>query len=569
MPHIDIRDLGRLREITAVLVRHGFGHLVELAGLDIQTVDRAPDAPFARRLRRVLTELGPTFVKLGQVLSVRPDIVPREVIDELETLQDSVPPEDPDAILAHVAQELGAPVHEVFSWFDPVPLASASIAQVHKATLPDGRSVAVKVQRPGIEARIRSDLHILYSLAQLLTHRISLPGLYTPVGIVREFEAAMHLELDFYQEARAAHRFRHAFADSPKLVVPEIHEELSSRRLLVMELIEGVPLHRLAETSPALVSQVMDTLIEATYEQVFVHGFFHGDPHPGNLLVTPDGRLAYIDFGLTGQLTVEMRDVVVALFVGMVMSDAETVALTLYRAGATDGRVDLKGFKREVERLMSKYHGATLTELSQTTSLVEFVETASKFRIRLVPEYVVLVRTASILDGIARRLLPDTDIVLRVQPYAQRLVGDRLKPERLTHDAIRVLQHAQMAFQDVPLQLNQLLMDLENGNLTLRTADNGAEALREEVRQSGMRVAVGFTAGAMCVAGAVLLLPLALSPTLWLVPIVTGAVVLLSGVGLVAAMFGHYLVASRVAPEELRKQAIHILRFFLPPRADR
>ena len=570
MPHIDIRDLGRLREISSVLVRHGFGHLVALAGLEGETVEAAPDAPFARRLRRVLGELGPTFVKLGQVLSVRPDIVPRAVIDELEHLQDNVPPTVPDAVFAAVEAELGVPIAERFSHFDPIPLASASIAQVHRATLPSGEEVAVKVQRPGIEASIRSDLHILYSLAQLITGRLTLPGLYTPVGIVREFEAAMHQELDFLQEARAATRFRQLFADSPDIVVPRIHEELSTRRLLVMELIDGEPFHRLSDsTDEARVQGAMDRLIEATYQQVFEHGFFHGDPHPGNLLVLADGRLAYLDFGLTGQLTVEMRDVVVALFVGLVTSDAETVALTLYRAGATEGKVDLKGFKREVERLMVKYHGATLTELSQTTSLIEFVETAARYRIRLVPEYVVLVRTASILDGIARRLLPQADIVHRVQPFAQRLVGDRLKPDRLSHDALRLLQHAQMAFQDVPLQLNQLMLDLEQGNLEIRTVDGSAEALRAEVRQAGMRVAVGLTAAALTLSGAILLTPLALSPELWAVPILIGAVGLVLGLTLILAMFAHYLVASRVAPAELRRQALAVLRFFLPPRRDR
>ena len=569
MPHIDIHDLGRLRVIATVLVRHGFGHLVALTGLDVQPADSVSEAPFARRLRSVLAELGPTFVKLGQVLSVRPDIVPRSVMDELEHLQDDVPPASPEAIIAAVEAELGGPISEWFVEFETTPLASASIAQVHRATLPSGEEVAVKVQRPGIEASIRSDLHILYTLAHLITGRVSLPGLYTPVGIVREFEAAMHQELDFQQEARAATRFRHLFADSPDIVVPRIHDALSSRRLLVMELIRGTPLHRLPVDAPHAVPEVMDRLIESTYQQVFDHGFFHGDPHPGNLLVLEDRRLAFLDFGLTGQLTVEMRDVVVALFVGLVMSDAETVALTLYRAGATDGRVDLKGFKREVERLMAKYHGATLNELSQTTSLVEFVETAARFRIRLVPEYVVLVRAASILDGIARRLLPQTDIVQRVQPYAQRLVGDRLKPDRLTHDAIRVLQHAQMAFQDVPLQLNQLMFDLEQGNLEVKTVDTGGAALQLEVRQAGMRVAIALTASALILAGAVVLAPLAYASRLGAIPVLMGGLAFGLGMALTAAVVAHYLVASRVALSELRRQALRIFRFFIPADRDR
>lgn len=571
MAHINIHDLPRLREITGVLVRHGFGSLVRQAGLEAASGEAGPGSPapgsstvpFARRLRLVLAELGPTFVKLGQVLSVRPDIVPAEVIAELETLQDSVPPAPWDEVAAVLERELGGALHERFTGVEEVPLASASIAQVHAATLATGERVAVKVQRPGIEARIRSDLHILYTLAHFVEGRIALPGLYTPVGIVREFEAAMNQELDFLQEARSASVFARNFAGHSSVVVPAVHERFSTRRVMVMDLIEGRPFRALGREDRAEVDAAMDVLIEASYLQVFEHGFFHGDPHPGNLMLLDDGRLAFLDFGLTGRLTAEMQDTVVALFVALVFSDAETVALTLYRAGATEGRVDLKGFKREVERLMAKYQGATLEELGHPASLVELVDTAARFRIRLVPEFVVLVRTASILDGIARRLLPDVDIVERVRPYAQRLVGSRLSTERLTGDALRVLQHAQMAFQDVPLQLNQLMMDLERGNLTIRTADEDAGASREELRQAGMRVAVALSGGALLLSGAVLVAPFALSAGLWGLVLAAGLVMVVAGAGLLVAMVGHYLVASRIDLGDLRRQALAVVRFFL------
>lgn len=342
-----------------------------------------------------------------------------------------------------------------------------------------------------------------------------------------------------------------------------MHERFSTRRVMVMDLIEGRPFRALGREDKAEVDAAMDVLIEASYLQVFEHGFFHGDPHPGNLMLLDDGRLAFLDFGLTGRLTAEMQDTVVALFVALVFSDAETVALTLYRAGATEGRVDLKGFKRAVERLMAKYHGATLRELGQPASLVELVDTAARFRIQLVPEFVVLVRTASILDGIARQLLPDVDIVERVRPFAQRLVGSRLSTERLTGDAMRALQHAQMAFQDVPLQLNQLMMDLERGNLSIRTSDEGAVELREELRQAGMRVAVALSGGALLLSGAVLVAPFALSAGLWGLVLVAGLVMVLGGAGLLVAMVGHYLVASRIDPGDLRRQALAVVRFFL------
>ena len=436
---------------------------------------------------------------------------------------------------------------ERFSSFEPTPLASASIAQVHRATLPDGTPVAVKVQRPGIEARMQSDLHILYSLAHLISGRVHVPGIYTPVGIVREFESALIQELDFLQEARSLSRFRHNFADSSDVVAPRVHAELSTRRVLVMELLVGQRISALRD-QPVAARAALRKLIDASYRQVFDHGFFHGDPHPGNVLVLPDGRLGFLDFGLTGALTGEMQDIIVQLFVGLVFQDSETVALTLYRAGATEGRVDLKGFKREIERLMTKYHGATLEELGQTTTLIEIIQVASRFRIKLVPEFAVLARTASILDGIARQLTPGIDIVAEVRPYAQRQVSARLSPERLGADAMRLMQHAQLAIRDVPVGINQLMVDLERGDLTLQTRDPEAVLLREEIRHAGIQVAIALCTGGLGVSSALLLAPFASSP--WnagMVGVLGLILALLAGASF-GGLFAHYLLPRASTP---------------------
>ncbi len=565
MPHINIRDLGRLREITAVLVRHGFGHLLRQAGLEADGDPEETSLPLARRIRLALGELGPTFVKLGQVLSVRPDIVPADIIAELEALQDRVPPSDFDAVAEALALELGAPIVERFAEFDPQPIACASIAQVHRAVLPDGQVVAVKIQRPGIEARIQSDLHILYSLAHLLTGRVTIPGLYTPVGIVREFEAAIVQELDFLQEARALTRFRRNFEKSRQITAPEVHAELSTRRVLVMEMLDGRRIGQLKD-EPEAAARALRILIDATYQQVFEHGFFHGDPHPGNVLILEDGRLGFLDFGLTGALSAEMQDVIVSLFIGLVQQDSESVALTLYQAGATDGRVDLKGFRREIERLMTKYHGATLEELGDRASLLEFIGVASRFRIRLVPEYAVLARTASILDGIARQLTPDLDIVAEVAPFAQKLAVSRFSPQRVSADAFRLLQHAQLALRDLPVGMNQLMVDLERGNLSLRTVDPDAAQLREEIRHAGVRVAIATCASGLGLAGAVLLAPYAGPPwTVGVLSLIGGGLMLLSILSL-WGLFAHYLFAARIHPREWRRRGLAILRFFVGSR---
>lgn len=566
MPHINVHDLGRLTEIGKVLVRNGFGQIAQGLPIDLSTESDVPNLPLPARVRKTLTELGPTFVKLGQVLSVRPDIVSASMMAELETLQDRVPPVSFEAIKAVLEQELGSELGEHFQSIEETPMASASIAQVHRAVLRSGQTVAVKIQRPEIADRIRSDLHILYTLAHVVTGRLDLPGLYTPVGIVKEFDAAINMELDFLQEGRSISRFRQYFRNHEEITAPEVYTELSTRRVLVMELMEGQPLSVLDPSDKELVEAVMDKVIEATYCQVFEFGFFHGDPHPGNLMRLDDGRLAYLDFGVTGTLTGEMQDTLMSLFVALVYRDADAVALTLYRAGATKERVDLKGFKREVEKLIVKYHGASLETLGDKGTLLDFVEVAAKYKIRLVTEYAVLARAMSLLDGVARRFIPDVDLVAKVGPYAQRLFGQRLGPERLSRDAVRLMQQAQVAVRDVPMQLSQLVMDLQTGELDVGFRDREAAQMRAEIRWAGFRVSLALVAVGSAITGAVMLAPLARDLTYKDVPPVplAGAVLLTLASTLVLGLIAHTFFAARIHPKEWLKRGVSVVRFFLP-----
>ena len=566
MPHINVHDLGRLTEIGSVLVRNGFGHLLQGLPIDLPVAPEAPTLPLGARVRKTLVELGPTFVKLGQILSVRPDIVPSHLLDELQSLQDRVPPASFEAVQGVLEQELGTSLDECFQSIEEVPVASASIAQVHRGVLQDGRTVAVKVQRPEIEGRIRSDLHILYTLAHLVTGRLELPGFYTPVGIVQEFDAAINMELDFLQEGRAITRFRGNFRNHDHITAPEVHTELSTRRVLVMELMEGQPFSALDPDEKEEGELVMDKVIEATYLQVFEHGFFHGDPHPGNLMRLDDGRLAYLDFGITGTLTGEMQDTLMSLFVALVYRDADAVALTLYRAGATQERVDLKGFKREIERLIVKYHGVSLETLADRGSMVDFIQVAARFKIRLVTEYAVLARAMSLLDGVARRFIPDVDLVAKVSPYAQRLFGQRLGPERLSRDAVRLMQQAQVAVRDVPMQISQLVMDLQTGTLDVGIRDREADLLRSEIRWAGFRISLALVTGATALTGAVLLAPLSGGVHLLDIPPIpiVGVLLLVSAGALVGGLVSHTVFASRIHPREWLRRAMAVVRFFMP-----
>jgi ubiquinone biosynthesis protein len=555
-----------VNEISFVLAKNGFGHVLNLVGLTnplpagSQTTETGP---FARRVRQALVQLGPTFVKLGQVLSVRPDILPQDVLSEFESLQDRVPPMAESDVRHVLERELGGSMDAVFSDFSYAPLGSASIAQVHAATLNDGREVAVKIQRRGIERRIRSDIHILYSLAQLLEGRVTVPGLHTPTAVVREFDQAITAELDFLTELRSAERLGRHVADLPGVKVPEVYPRWSTGRLLVMELIDGQRLSdRMREADEAARRDLAHAIMEATYRQVFEYGFFHGDPHPGNLLVTPDGTLAYIDFGVVGTLTGAMQDTLIQAFTSMVFRDAETLALTVYRAGATSGRVDLRAFQAELEKKMVQYFGASLDDLANPTTFMEVIEMCTRFRISLPPEFAVLSRAITLVEAEIRELLPGVDIVEEVRPYAQRLMTRRFSPDRVALDAAKMMVQAQGHFRDLPTHLSQVLMDLEGGQLSIITRDPDAAQMRAEIRLAVLRLSLAALASVTTL-GSLLFLA-AWSPTPFGVPVfgLVGVFTLGGGLALFGALGIHVFFARFLNFALWRRRALAVLRFF-------
>ena len=537
---IQVQDLPRLQQIVGVLARYGFGQLFTTIGIGDGPAKIDPSmqtSPLARRLRAAVVELGPTFVKLGQVLSVRPDILPPDVILEFETLQDRVPAMAEDDVREVLDEELGVPMSEVFEAFDFEPLGSASIAQVHRARLVSGEEVAVKVQRKGIAESIRSDMHILYTLAGVLEKRVRLPGLHSPTDVVREFDVAITSELDFTQEMRAAERFFKNFAHKPDIVIPRPHPRWCSHRVLVMDLIEGVPLKEklgVEKTTPES-KALAHTLIECAYSQIFEHGFFHGDPHPGNIFVTDDGRVALLDFGLTGSLTGQMQDTIIAAFTAMVFRDADTLAMTVYRAGATSDRVDLREFRNEIERLMDKYYGMSLEEISDDpATFMEVIQVATRFHIDLPSEFAVLSRTFGLVEGILRGLMPGVDIVEEVKPYAQRLVASRLAPERVAVDVARGMVQMQGHFKDFPTQLNQLMLDLDGGNVTFNIKNPEARRLEDAIRMGGLRISLALFAATITLGSMAMLAVWSVAP---LTNILAGLLGILFG-GFGAVLFG-------------------------------
>lgn len=502
-----IHDLGRLKDISAVLARHGFAQIAEIVRTGKKEAPKLAEQELVgapKRFTLLLQDLGPTFVKFGQVLSTRPDIMPVAYLEELKTLQDRVPPLDFPVMGKRVEDELGKPLAELFQRIDEKPLASASISQVHRATLPDGRQVVVKIQRPGIEKTIRSDLDLLYVLARLLDATIEESGLYRPVDIVKEFEKAIFEELDFLHEARNVRELRHNFEKHPSVRFPEIVDSLTTPTVLVMEFIDGVKISEV-DREKYDVPKVVDALLSGYFQMVFEDGFFHGDPHPGNILVLPDGSVAFLDCGLVGRLTRSMQDQISQLALAIAMRDAESTARICFRMGTPMERVNLIQFRDEVQNLLDKYVSGTLGEMSTGSLLREMLDMALRYRVKIPADIAILAKAGITMEGVVRTLDPDLDIVETVTPYAKRIMMSHFGFGALRRIATKGALGLVSTMQDMPLQLHQIVSDLETGRLSVRVTHDELNKLSKSMNDLGSKMFLGLLTCGLILGGAFLL----------------------------------------------------------------
>jgi len=505
-----VDDVQRLARITSVLARHGFSAFALRVGLRTRETEegaaegggvdpRRDPADAARRFREMLEELGPTFVKVGQILSTRPDVLPPPFIAELQRLQDAAPAIEFEAVRSAIEEGLGRSIDTAFAHVEPEPLASASMAQTHVARLHDGREVVVKVQRPGIGDTMRSDLDLLHVFARLLEATVHEMDLYAPGDIVRALDEALSAELDFLGEAANLERFAANFADVPGVHVPALVRSHTTRTIMTMERVIGTKVSALAPDDPAAERTALQ-LIEALYLQIFRFGFFHGDPHPGNLFVTPDGEVAFIDFGLCGWLSPRQREDLVTLIIASLSGDADGLARVLLRMGQPRGHVSLRAFTDEVESIRARYLKRNLREIDLTGFVEECIDAAQRHQIRIASDYAILSKAAVTLEGVIRQLAPDLDLAEHVQPYSQRLVRDHYAPDQLLRGAITSLGQLRTALREVPDQVGQVLMDLESGHLELKVRNEPLQHLGRELNLQTTRLLMGLLAAALTLA---------------------------------------------------------------------
>ena len=541
-----VRDLDRLRKIYVVLVRHGFGELAqrlgfgkkvralpeaspvtagatagEVAGLAaVAGLDEAPASEAARgeeerqkvslpeRVRLVAMDLGPSFVKLGQIASTRPDVIPAAWIVELKKLQDEVNPLPFADIKGAVEESLGRGLDEVYESFDERPLAAASIGQVHRAVLRSAegpRSVVVKVQRPGVRSTVARDVEILHALAALVERTIPESRLYSPIGLVDQFDRAITSELDFQQEAEHAIRFARNFEDNPHVRFPKVYKEASSKQVLTLEFLPGTKVYEAIEDHGHDGPTIARTSVGLIIKMIFEDGFFHADPHPGNILIsgTPEAPVfGLVDLGMVGRLSPEMRDRTVDLMVAAVRQDYVAVADALYAIGTPTKKVDMRAYRAEVGLLAEKYLGRPLKEVDLAAMLQDIVHGAGKYGLEVPPDFLMVGKALMTMEGVGKEIDPDLDVFGEIRPYVLDILRRRYSPERIGNELWRGMERLSGAAYDMPQQMREILDDLRLGRLTLQTKD---PALPLALDRLGRSLFGGAVVAAFVLSGAWLL----------------------------------------------------------------
>ncbi|MDJ0882837.1 MAG: AarF/UbiB family protein [Desulfobacterales bacterium] len=445
------RHLTRYRQILAVFFRYGFGDLVDLLKIDqyieigLQMIsrnrrERLEKLSRPERVRLALEELGPTYVKLGQVLSTRPDLIPVDFITELTKLQDKVPPFDTKEVERIVSQELGAAPDEVFATFERTPLASASIGQVHKATLADGEKVAVKVQRPGIKRIIEVDLEIMLHLATLMENHIEEVAFFRPVKIVEEFAKALEREIDYTFEAVNMERMAGQFLSDRHVYIPKVYRDFTTERVLTAEFIDGIKISAIDDLDDAGLNRRRITRrgSRILLRQIFDFGFFHGDPHPGNLFVLPGEVICLLDFGMVGTVDRQTREDFVDLVDAVVHRQETRTAQVLLKITQWDERPPMRAFERSVADFMGRHLYRPLKEIQVGPLLQNLLELAADHRLVIPPDIFLMMKTLTAVEGVARSLDPEFDIFAAAAPFIKKVIMDRYQPRRLTDDALRL-----------------------------------------------------------------------------------------------------------------------------------
>jgi len=497
-----------------VLTKHGFGHLVERLHLvryvPLSRWRRAPEpldaaeAPssIGRRLVMVCEELGPTYIKLGQMVSTRPDLAPAGIIHELRRLQDHVAPFDSAEAKRIIADDLGAAVEQCFAEIEPEPFASGSIAQTYHARTTDGQRVVVKVKRPGIERLVRLDLYILRWIAETLERTVPEIALYRPVAIVDEFERTITREMDFLNEASATARFGEAFRDDPTVHIPQVRWDLTGPRVLTLEDLPGVSIYAILEGDADRGidrRMVARHLADLFLKQFFEIGLFHADPHPGNLLISTTGRIGLIDFGMVGQVDDELAGQMVIGLIAAVNKEVDVVIDVLADIGALGVDADRSELRRELRELVDKYYGLPLKRLDLLTLFTELTDLMRRNDVTVPRDFVLLGKSLVTVAGVVLQLDPELNLVETIRPRLRRMLQIRFSPQRVSKTLGLSIWHVLNILKNAPAQIRETMRRMARGQLQMTIQHRNLEYLASELDRASNRLAVSILIAAIII----------------------------------------------------------------------
>ncbi len=511
------RNLGRTREIVTVLLNHGFGDVVERLRLMrylrwwrrviLRRPEPAPRLTVAQRIRMALEELGPTFIKFGQIVSTRPDLVPAPMIAELEKLQEHVPPFPGSEAVRILEVEFGKPLSELFAEFDATPVAAGSLGQVHRAVHLDGRALAVKIRRPNVVRDVERDLSLMTELAILIERHLPEAEIFDPVGLVNQFARSIRRELNFAREGRTIDEFRRLFRNDATLFVPAVCWEVTSEAVVTMEFIEGL---KITDREALVTAGISPAEVAANGARIFMKmafefGFFHGDPHPGNIRVLRNGVIGLIDYGMVGRLEDEKREQLADLFLAVHQGNVRACVEQVLVIGRPFRPVDRPLLMSDVRDFVESFYGVPLENINVRQLLTDFVNILSGHGIRYPADLMLLIRAIITLEGVASELYPEFNLATHLAPFVNQIVRERYNPQRMAGRFLSETRTLLRVLHDLPGHVGKTLEKLSQDDLRIHLEHQHLDRLINELDRSSNRVVIGVVMSSLIVASALII----------------------------------------------------------------
>ncbi len=526
------RSFGRYREILAVLVKYGFedivahspfGNLIPKWRRLVPQREGRSIFQYTRyeRMRLVCEELGPTFIKFGQLLSNRPDLIPEELTKELRKLQDHVPPFPKDQVEQLIEAELGQPTSELFSHLHLEPMASASIAQVHEAQLHEGQHVVLKVQRPNIRAKIESDLEIMKDLAGIMERNFQEMTVMQPHELIHTFEKTIKKEMDFKTELSNIQKFKENFKDEQELYVPDVYKQYSTRRLLCMEYIHGTKVTDKEEliNKGFDLKEIADKGVNLYFKQIFDHGFFHADPHPANFFIMDDKRVCMLDFGMMGHIMPADQDVLGDLLYYTTRQDIKKIAYTVQRMARASDIQESKEFEYDIKEFLDEFMYQSIDEIEISEVIRKMRRILYQYKIIIPRNYHLLLRALGIVEGVGLYLNPEFNIIENLKPYAKQVISRKYHPYRMMLQVISAVQDFTMLGSDLPADIRVLIDKLKKGTLQIEFEHRGLEQLYHTFDVVSNRIAFSIVVAALIIGSSLIVLS-GIPPIVYNIPLI-------------------------------------------------